>query len=334
MSKGLLLLESPVYVIGRGNCVGQKEGQGPLGEFFDQVEKDEYCGEDSFEKAETKLQQAALTNARLRCHKENGDIDVIGAGDLLNQCIASAYGAAAVGAPYIGLYGACSTMALSTINAVLCLVSGLAQTVAAVTGSHFCSAERQFRYPLEYGGQRPPSAQWTVTGAGALILSSKEPSDVTIRGLQVGKVVDYGISDLNNMGAAMAPAAADTLSAFFSGSGKSPADYDAIVTGDLGHIGGNILEDIMKQNGYDISDKYNDCGKMIYSKDQDAHAGGSGCGCSASVLTGYLLPKLERGEIHNLLFMATGALMSPLSVQQKQSIPAVAHLVEFVREVS
>ena len=332
MNTGTLLLNKPVYVIGWGNCVGKKEGEGPLGEFFDQVEKDEYCGEDSFEKAEMKLQKSAFAHAQMRAGVQNGEVDVLGAGDLLNQCIASAYSAEQAGVPYIGLYGACSTMALSAINAVLCIRSGLAKIAAAVTGSHFCSAERQFRYPLEYGGQRPPSAQWTVTGAGALILSAEREASVAVRGLQVGKVVDYGISDLNNMGAAMAPAAADTLNAYFRNTATVPADYDAVVTGDLGHIGGSILEDMMKQDGLDVSAVYNDCGKMIYSKAQDVHAGGSGCGCSASVLTAYLLPKLERGEWKRLLFIATGALMSPLAVQQKQSIPSVAHLICFERE--
>lgn len=330
--KGTLILKNGVYVIGRGNCVGKKEGEGPLGKEFDCIENDEYLGEDSFEKAEMKLQQTALQNALMRCNLEQKDLDILGAGDLLNQCVASGYSVRESGVPFIGLYGACSTMALSTLNATLCLCSGLAQTAAAMTSSHFCSAERQFRYPLEYGGQRPPSAQWTVTGAGALILSTARTSCVRVRGLQVGKVVDYGISDINNMGAAMAPAAVDTLQSFFENTHTRPQDFDIIVTGDLGHIGASILKDMLLQEGYDLGERYEDCGKLIFSKDQDVHAGGSGCGCSGAVLTAHLLPKLERGEIKRLLFVATGALMSPLTVQQKESIPGVAHLIFFERE--
>lgn len=330
--KGTLILKSPVYVIGRGNCVGKKEGKGPLGKLFDRVETDEYFGETSFELSEMKFQQTALQNALMRCNLQLSDLDVLGAGDLLNQCVASGYSVRESGVPFIGLYGACSTMALSTLNAALSLSAGLAEYAGAMTSSHFCSAERQFRYPLEYGGQRPPSAQWTVTGAAALILSSVRASNIRVSALQVGKVVDYGITDINNMGAAMAPAAADTIMSFFKNTDTRPEDYDAIMTGDLGHIGGSILEELLKQEGYDMGDRYNDCGKIIYSADQDVHAGGSGCGCSGCVLTAYLLPKLESGEMNKLLFVATGALMSPLTVQQKQSIPGVAHLICFERE--
>lgn len=330
--KGTFLPTKPVYVIARGNCVGKKEGEGPLGKEFDRVEKDEYFGEDSFEKAEMKLQQTALQNALMRCNMEMKDLDLLGAGDLLNQCVASGYSVRESGVPFVGLYGACSTMALSTLNATLYLCAGLAETAGAMTSSHFCSAERQFRYPLEYGGQRPPSAQWTVTGAGALILSSRRVAPVRIKGLQVGRVVDYGITDINNMGAAMAPAAADTLRSFFENTDTRPEDYDAVVTGDLGQIGGNILQEMLLQEGYDLGERYEDCGRLIFSAEQDAHAGGSGCGCSASVLTAHFLPRLESGEMKNLLFVATGALMSPLTVQQKESIPGVAHLVHFARE--
>ena len=329
--KGTLILKTPVYVIGRGNCVGKKEGEGPLAEQFDRVENDEYFGQESFEKAEMKLQQTALQNALMRCNMEMKELDVLGAGDLLNQCVASGYSVRESGVPFIGLYGACSTMALSTLNVTLCLCSGLAENAAAMTSSHFCSAERQFRYPLEYGGQRPPAAQWTVTGAGALILSTKRTSCVQVRGLQVGRVVDYGINDINNMGAAMAPAAADTLQCFFKNTDTRPEDYDAIITGDLGQIGSDILKEMLLQEGYDMGERYNDCGKMIFSKEQDVHAGGSGCGCSGAVLTAHLLPQLESGQWQRLLFVATGALMSPLTVQQKETIPGVAHLIFFER---
>lgn len=330
--KGTLQLTTPVYVIGRGNCVGKTEGEGPLRNEFDQVVEDEYFGQESFEKAETVFQKTALENALTKAGLTMEDIDVLGAGDLLNQCVASGYSVRESGMPFIGLYGACSTMALSTVIATLSLCAGAAQYAAAMTSSHFCSAERQFRYPLEYGGQRPPAAQRTVTGSGALILSTLQKSPIRVRALQIGQVTDYGVTDINNMGGAMAPAAMTTLRDFFRNTGTRPEDYDLIVTGDLGKIGGSILEDMMAQEGYPMGDRYNDCGKMIFAEEQDAHAGGSGCGCSASVLTAHLLPMLERGEINRLLFMATGALMSPLTVQQKESIPGVAHLVFFERE--
>ncbi len=332
MKEGWLSLPRLVYVIGRGNCVGKTEGEGPLGREFDRVVEDEYFGEESFEKAETAFQQAALQAALKRAGLREKDLCVLGAGDLLNQCVASGYNARQSGIPFIGLYGACSTMALSTAVASLCLCAGLGEHAAALTGSHFCSAERQFRYPLEYGGQRPPSAQRTVTGAGALILSTAQKSSVRVRALQLGRVTDFGVTDINNMGGAMAPAAADTLQAFFANSHTRPEDFDLIVTGDLGQIGGELLQELLAQAGYPLGAKYNDCGKMIFAEEQDAHAGGSGCGCSASVLTAHLLPRMERGELRRLLFVATGALMSPLTVQQKESIPGVAHLVFFERE--
>ncbi len=330
--RSTLLLRRPVYVVGRGNCVGRKEGEGPLRAWFDRIEADEYVGEKSFEKAESKLQRAALENAMERGGLDSETMDILGAGDLLNQCVASGYAARESGIPFVGLYGACSTMALSIIHACLCLCTGLSEYAAALTGSHFCSAERQFRYPLEYGGQRPPSAQRTVTGAGAVILSTQKTSTVRVKGFTVGKVVDFGITDINHMGAAMAPAAADTLATFFENTDTRPDDYDVIVSGDLGKYGGAILKDMMKDRGYDISAKHKDCGNMIFSPEQDAHAGGSGCGCSATVLTAYFLAKMERGDIKRMLFMATGALMSPLTIQQKESIPSVAHLVCFERE--
>ncbi len=332
VGKGTLELQTPIYVIGRGNCVGKIEGEGPLGKEFDRVEEDEYFGEKSFEKAETKFQKTALEIALSRAGLQAEEIGVIGAGDLLNQCVASGYSMRESGMPFIGLYGACSTMALSTVTASLCLCAGLAEHGAAMTSSHFCSAERQFRYPLEYGGQRPPAAQRTVTAGAALILSTEKTSDIRVRALHIGQVTDYGVTDINNMGGAMAPAAMTTLRDFFKNTQTRPEDYDAIVTGDLGKIGSSILEDMMIQEGYPMANLYNDCGRMIFAESQDAHAGGSGCGCSGSVLTAHLLPAMERGEIHRLLFVATGALMSPLTVQQSESIPGVAHLVYFERE--
>ncbi|MBQ6946891.1 MAG: stage V sporulation protein AD [Clostridia bacterium] len=332
MKRGTLVFEKAIYVIGRGNCVGKTEGEGPLGNAFDRVERDEYCGEESFEKAETKLQKIALDNALSKAGVPMADLGVLAAGDLLNQCVASAYNVRESGVPFIGLYGACSTMALSTAVSAIALSVGLAEYGGAVTSSHFCSAERQFRYPLEYGGGRPPSAQRTVTGAGALILTTVRSGAIRVRAVQIGQVTDYGVTDINNMGGAMAPAAMTTLRDYFKNTRTHPKDYDLIATGDLGTVGSEMLSDLMKQEGYDLTGRHLDCGKLIFDKAQDAHAGGSGCGCSASVLTAHLLPKLERGEIRRLLFVATGALMSPLTVQQKESIPGVAHLVFFERE--
>lgn len=321
-------LEKAVYVTGYGNCVGKTEGEGPLGDKFDTVIDDGYFAEASFEKAEVKLHKRALERALERARITVNDLDIIGAGDLLNQCVASAYAVRESNVPFVGLYGACSTMALSLGMCSMALESGFARRGAAVTSSHFGSAERQFRYPLEYGGQRPPSAQRTVTGAGAVILSTCESADIRISAVRFGRVVDFGITDINNMGGAMAPAAADTLLNYLA----HGRDADLIATGDLASIGSEILYDLMAQEGVDIRSKHVDCGKMIFDADaQDVHAGGSGCGCSAAVLTAELLPRLERGEINSMLFVATGALMSPLTVQQKESIPGIAHLIRFER---
>ncbi len=327
-----IILPRPVYAVGWGNCVGKTEGQGPLGHLFDRVTEDDYFGRDSFEQAEQRLQQSALEQALVRAAIPAEQLQLLCAGDLLNQCVASAYNARRCAVPYIGLYGACSTMALSTAVASMALCAGAGEWAAAVTSSHFCTAERQFRYPLEYGAQRPPAAQRTVTGAGALILSSCRRSSVRVRAVQLGQVVDFGIQDINNMGAAMAPAAMTTLCDFFCATNSDAGDYDRIVTGDLGRIGGEILQELTARKGYPLGENYTDCGQMIFAPEQDAHAGGSGCGCSAAVLTARLLPALAAGEWQRLLFMATGALMSPLTVQQKDSIPAVAHLILFERE--
>lgn len=328
-----LRLNTPVYVISHGNCVSAFEEDGPLKGRFDTVVEDEYFGEKTFELAEVKLQKTAITNALEHAGLKIGDLGLVTGGDLLNQCIASGYSMRDSGVPFVGLYGACSTMALSTCMATLAICSGFTKFAGALTSSHFCSAERQFRYPLEYGGQRPPSAQHTVTGSGAVILSAEKKSKLRVSELTLGRIVDFDVTDINNMGGAMAPAAMDTLTAFFTDTHSKPDDYDLIVTGDLGQYGSDILRDIMRQNGLPLGDNYNDCGLMIYDRErQDAHAGGSGCGCSASVLTSYILPEMELGNLKNVLFMATGALMSPTSVMQNQSIPAIAHLVHFVRE--
>ena len=324
--------EKPIYIVGFGNIVGQKEGEGPLGKFFDQVEQDLYCGKDTMEQAEVYFQQTALKHALKRAKIEKEELDLMAAGDLLNQCISGAYGFRNTGVPYLGLYGACSTMALSTLVCGLALESGLAKYAAALTSSHFGTAERQYRYPLEYGGQRPPSAQHTVTGSGAVILS-KEKGSIRLAGGAFGSIIDQGITDNNNMGGAMAPAALKVILGFMQATDTTPKDYDAIFTGDLGAIGKSVVIDLAAQSGIDLSQNYEDCGLMIYDREgQDMHAGASGCGCSASVLTAYVLPKIERGEWRNVLFLSTGALMSPISVLQGESIPSIAHLIHLKGE--
>ena len=328
-----LRLNADIRVAGHGNCVGKFEHEGNLSGRFDEVVEDEYYGEKTFELAETKFQKTALSIAANHAGLNVEKLDVLTAGDLLNQCIASGYSVRNNGVPFIGLYGACSTMALSTATACLSIESGFAHTAGAMTSSHFCSAERQFRNPLEYGGQRPPSAQRTVTGAAALILSDALGGAVRVKHITLGRVVDFDITDINNMGGAMAPAAVDTLAGFFTDTQTAPADYDLIVTGDLGFFGRDILRDMMAQRGLEMGAQYNDCGMMIFDNEkQDTHAGGSGCGCSGTVLTSYILPEMEAGNLKNVLFCATGALMSPTSIMQNQSIPGVAHLIHFVKE--
>lgn len=313
-----------------GSVVGKKEGEGPLGEYYDIIHDDTTLGEETWEKAESQLQKDAVACALSKAKLSPREIDVLFAGDLLNQCIGSSYGLRELGIPFYGLYGACSTMAESISLASLFADTNLVENALAVTSSHFCSAERQFRFPLEYGGQRTPTAQWTVTGAGAVVVSSgsakSKPPYIT--GICIGKIEDLGIKDINNMGAAMAPAACTTIKRYLNDTKTKPSDYDMIVTGDLGEFGSQMLLELLNKEGVDISKNHKDCGKMIFDKDkQDVHSGGSGCGCSASVLTGYLLKLLQEEKVENMLFVATGALMSPTSIQQGESIPAIAHLV-------
>ena len=298
-----------------------------MSQYFDMIVNDEYFGEKTYEKAETKLQKTSLDLALQKSLLKKTDLDVIASGDLLNQCMSSCYSVRDCGIPYIGLFGACSTMTLSTIVASFCVECGFSNYAAAITSSHFCTAERQFRQPLEYGGQRTPSAQRTVT-AGATVIVGQKHSRVFVDSITIGSVIDYLVADANNMGAAMAPSACDTLCRFFSDSGTTPNDYDLILTGDLGAVGSSILIDMTNEQGFDIKKQHKDCGLMIFdNKVQDTHAGGSGCGCSGAVLTGYVLPKLNRGELKNVLFMSTGALMSPTASMQGESIPGVSHLM-------
>ncbi len=313
------------------SAVGKKESRGPLGKAFDLRDPDDRFGADTWEGAESEMQRMAFGTALAKASLNDGDIGALFAGDLLNQCVGSAYGLLSYDIPYFGLYGACSTCAEGLMLASILVSHGIFEHTAAVTSSHYCAAERQYRTPVEYGAQRTPTAQWTVTGSGAFLLgcAEKHPNAVRIDRAMPGKVAERGISDANNMGAAMAPAAEDTLTRYFEATKTSPADYDMIVTGDLGFEGGDILCDLLKADGYPMRERYTDCGRLIYDRErQDVHGGGSGCGCSAVVLASHLLPKLESGELARILFLSTGAMMSPDSIKQGNSIPAVAHLLE------
>lgn len=314
---------------------GKKESEGPFGQYFDKIFKDTSLGESSWEKSESRLQLEAVQEVLKKSRLDSSQIDYIFAGDLLNQCTSSTFGLMKLGIPFIGQYGACSTMAQTLAMASIMVDSGSAEKCIAVTSSHFCSAERQFRFPLEYGGQRSPTAQWTVTGSGAIVMGKiSEESKIYVDHITIGRITDLGIKDQTNMGSAMAPAAARTLKDFLSDTATNVEDYDLILTGDLGEVGKKLLQELLKKDGIELSDNYNDCGLMIYYKDnQDVHSGGSGCGCSAGILCSYILNRMKKGELKNILFMATGALMSLTSAQQGDSIPGIAHLINIkVRE--
>lgn len=322
-----LILERCPGVISYGAVGSKKESEGPLAEGFDQLFPDSTLGEETWEKAECRLQKEAIRIALEKGGVEAEQLDCLFAGDLLNQCSSSIYGLREVGAPFVGLFGACSTMAESLAMAALFLEGGFGEKAGAITSSHFCSAERQFRFPLEYGGQRTPTSQWTVTGSGAVILG-RAGGKVQVRGVTIGRIRDMGVTDANNMGAAMAPAAADTLERFFRDTRMMPKEFDLIATGDLGKVGSDLLLEVLEKDGWSLSGRHRDCGLMIYDRErQQVEAGGSGCGCSASVLCAHILPAMERGELRNVLFVATGALMSTTAVQQGESIPGIAHLV-------
>lgn len=311
-------------IVGWYSVAGKKESEGPLGKTFSRIEKDEYFGEKTHEGAERKFFVTAIQGA---IQDAGIQPDVVFAGDLLNQIVSSSFAMRDIGLPYVGVYGACSTMALSLINAAAFVDAGLVHTTVASAGSHFATAERQYRTPLEFGNQRPPSSQWTVTGAGATVLTDTKKSNIAVTCATIGRVVDYGVKDVNNMGAAMAPAAADTLVRHFENTKTQPADYDAIFSGDLGQIGEEALRDLLKEKGYDLGENYYDCGKLIYAGKQKVDMGGSGCGCSAVTLNGFILSKFKSGEYHKVLFMATGALLSPTTSFQGESIPGIANAV-------
>lgn len=325
-----IIFEKKPEILSSAGCVGEKEGAGPLGTEFDAVFTDKQLGKKTWEQKESELLRRTLSLAVEKSPFSVPEIDVVFSGDLLNQCTASAFGLRGMGIPFAGVYGACSTMALTLLNAALALESGGFACAAACTCSHFCAAEKQFRLPLEYGGQRTPTAQWTVTGAGAAVLSSGTGNgNPVIRAAHVGTICDLGIKDATNMGAAMAPAAKKTISDFMKDTGTVPGDFDLILTGDLGAVGSRLLCELLeKEDGTDITGVHNDCGLMIYNMEkQDVHAGGSGCGCSASVLCSYIMKLMRRGKLKRVLFAATGALLSAISPLQGESVPGISHAV-------
>ena len=336
MSKRLgaqtVVLPSRPGILAWASTAGQKEKEGPYGEKFDSIIPDELNGQQSFEGAERAMLEETIVRCVQKANKAMCDVQMLLCGDLLNQIISAGFAARNLGIPFYGLYGACSTMALSAGLAAVFIDSGAAKKTISVTSSHFCSAERQYRFPLNYGSQRTPTAQWTVTDSGALILG-KDGGDIYINSVTFGEIEDLNIKDANNMGAAMAPAAAGTLLNFFKDTETKPDDYDIIFTGDLGYVGTNLLYELLEREGIDIRCRHSDCGTLIFDREkQDVHAGGSGCGCSASVLCSYIMHRLEKGDFGNILFMSTGALMSPTSSFQGESIPGIAHLLNIKKD--
>ncbi len=327
-----LKLSGTTGVIGYAAVGGKTEGEGPLAGGFDYIYPDDGMGQSTWEQAESAMLNNALTKAIKKAGKKNEDIDMLFAGDLLDQCSSSSFGSKDLNIPFLGMYGACSTMALSLGTAAVFTDSEGAYTAAAATSSHFCSAEKQFRFPLEYGGQRTPTAQRTATASGAAVIERKRQTGIIIDKVIFGKICDLGITDTNNMGAAMAPAAADTIKNFLSDTNTKPEDYDLILTGDLGKVGTELLYELLQtRENIDISKVHNDCGLMLFDPEkQDVHAGGSGCGCSASVLCSNIFNRMENGELKSVLFFATGALMSPTTALQKLSIPGIAHGIHFI----
>ena len=336
LGRASVRLERPVYILNSASIVGTKEGQGPLGLLFDKVGRDDMFGCKTWEEAESTLQKEAVGLALEKAGLRPEDISYIFAGDLLGQSMATSFGISSYQIPLLGVYGACSTCGESLALGAMSIAGGFADKVACVTSSHFASAEKEFRFPLDYGSQRPLSATWTVTGSGAFVLTDEpegggRKARARISAMTVGKVVDYGLKDSMNMGACMAPAAASTLEQHFTDFAGQPEEYDKIITGDLGKVGQRVLIDLLRKQGYDISEQHMDCGLEIYdAASQDTHAGGSGCGCSAVVLSAYVLKQLEEGKWKRVLFVPTGALLSKTSFNEGQSIPGIAHGVELV----
>lgn len=325
--KQSVLFPNKPVVTAWASVVGKKEGEGPLGPAFDRVIPDGKFGEKTWEQAETKFQQTALELLLEKNRLPREDLDLVLSGDLLNQCVGSSYALRRSGIPALGLYGACSTLAEGLLLAGAAVNGGYAAHAAALSSSHFAAAERQYRFPLAYGGQRTPTAQWTVTGAGAVLIS-RSGQGPRLCAATVGTVEDKGVTDANNMGAAMAWAAYRTIRAHLDDLGLSPEDFDRIVTGDLGSLGSAMVREFFAGDGVKLGDRYADCGVLIFDPEtQDVHCGGSGAGCSAVVLAAQLLPGLESGRWERLLFCGTGALLSPTTTQQKRSIPAICHAV-------
>ena len=326
IGKQTICFDNPPTILETASIVGPKEADGPMAEYFDQTLSDEFWGEKTWEKAESKIIKETVNTVISKSGIPTSEIDCMFAGDLLNQCISSSFGLREENIPFFGVFGACSTFVESMILGSIA-VEGFANNVLCATSSHFCSAEKQFRFPLELGNQRPPSSQWTVTGSGAAILS-KNGTGPYITHVTPGKIVDMGIKDANNMGAAMAPAFNDTLITHFLDTGRSPSYYDAIISGDLGHIGKEIAIDLAKSQGYNIKSNYNDCGVLIFDKNsQDTHSGGSGCGCCGTVFSGYFFKQLKQKKLKKILLIATGALTNSTTSQQGESIPGIAHAI-------
>ena len=329
IGESTVMPDNPVCISSFAAVGGIKEGEGPYGGCYDYIDKDDRFGQESFEDAENAMQGLALQTALDKRKIPGSELSMMFGGDLLNQCIGTSFGVLDFKIPFIGIYGACSTMSEGLMLASLMVDSGAAQRAAAITSSHFCTAERQYRFPLEYGGQRTPTSQWTATASGAVIIEQgSEPP--YIRAVTIGKIEDKGIKDANNMGAAMAPAAYDTLCALFRDTRTKPEDYDLIVTGDLGRLGHQIVSDFFARDGLPLGERYTDCGLLLYDiESQDMHCGGSGCGCSASVLCGYLLSGMREGKWNRIIFAPTGALLSPTTTFQGESIPGICHAVVF-----
>ena len=330
--RGMLRPDNPPSVAAWSSTAGKKESEGPMAAYFDETEQDACFGKETWEQAESELQRRTVMRLLEKADCKQEDIGCLIAGDLINQCTSSTYALRHFDAPYLGIYGACSTFAEGLILGTGMILGYGMQRCAVLTSSHYSSAERQYRFPLSYGGQRTPNAQWTCTAAGAALLTQTGQPPY-IRGVCAGRIRDLGQKDASNMGAAMAPAAADTVIRYLSATGTRPSDYDAIVTGDLGIVGSRLFIQLAEQNGYDFRPVHRDCGVMMFDGSrQDTHAGGSGCGCSAAIICGYFLPQLQSGSLQSILYAATGALLSPLRCQQGDTIPGICHLVHFSHE--
>lgn len=338
IGKRTVRFQTPPRILSTGTIVGDVEGEGPLGSYFDIILKDDMWGEKSYEKCECKMFEQSVRTALEKIGMDTEKLDIVLGGDLLNQLITANFAARQLGRPFLGLYGACSTMAEGLLVGSMLIDGGFANYVSATASSHFSTAERQFRMPLELGGQTPPTSQRTVTGAGTVIICDGQNAadknnslsifeNIVVVGGTIGKVIDYGITDANNMGGAMAPAAADTLLTYLEESGETIEDFDYIITGDLGSFGAKMFKELCHDSGVELGDKHIDCGNIMFLPQQNTKCGGSGCGCAATVFGGYLLKRMEAGDFKRVLFMATGALMSPVSSMQGESIPAIAHAV-------